>query len=132
MGRVLARRISIAVSALILLIVIAASVADRQAQESRATAPPPTVQTAPPAPVVRGNLPGDKTITARVGDVVSVAVRTEAPDDATIAELGINAPTSSDVPGVLEFVAAEAGSYDVVLTSTDKPVGTVVVEPAGS
>lgn len=126
----LARRISIAASALLLLVVIAASVADRDAQESRAVAPPATEQVGPAAPVVRGELPGDRTIEARVGDVVSVSVRTETPDEATIDEVGVVAPTSSEVPGVLEFVATEPGRYDVRLTDTDTSAGTVVVEPA--
>jgi FtsP/CotA-like multicopper oxidase with cupredoxin domain len=127
---VLVRRITLAACALFLVVVVAASFADRETKRTQAEAPPTTIATGPPAPVVRGRLPDDKTVTARVGDAVAIEVRTEEPDDASIPKLGVEAPTSSDVPGVLEFVASQAGRYPVVLINADKPIGTVVVEPA--
>jgi FtsP/CotA-like multicopper oxidase with cupredoxin domain len=125
---VLARRIAIVASTMFLLIVVAGSLAAREAQESRAIAPTTAEAAEPPAPVVRGELPADQVIRARVGDVVSIAVRTPVPDDASIPQLGINAPTSPDVAGVLEFVATAPGRYPVVLVATEQPAGVVVVE----
>jgi hypothetical protein len=129
---VLVRRIVLALSALFLVAVIAGSVADREAQKTRATAPTATVATGPPAAVVRGTLPDDGTVSAEVGDAVTVAVRTATPDEAWVDALGLRAPTSSDVPGRLEFVAAIPGRYPVVLAGSGRRAGTIVIERAGS
>jgi hypothetical protein len=129
---VLVRRIVLALCALFLVAVIAGSVADRAARSTRATAPPATVATGAPAAVVRGALPEDGTINAEVGDAVTVAVRTPMPDEAWVDALGLRAPTSSDVPGRLEFVAGIPGRYPVVLAGTGRRAGTIVIARAGS
>jgi FtsP/CotA-like multicopper oxidase with cupredoxin domain len=127
---VLVRRVILAFCAVFLAAVIATAVADRQAQSTRAVAPPQEVAGTPGAPVVRGSLPGDRVVRANVGDVVSIAVTTTEPDEATIPELGVDAPTSGDVPGVLEFVADAPGRYPVLRSSDQRPLGTLVVAPA--
>ncbi|HMJ32715.1 MAG TPA: hypothetical protein VK501_02270 [Baekduia sp.] len=127
----LVRRIVLAFCALFLVAVVAASVANREAQKTRATAPPTTVASGPPPPVVTGSLPGDGTVRARVGDAVTITVRTPQPDEASITELGVTAPTSSDVPGMLEFVAEAPGRYDVHLDDSGAKAGTIVIVPAG-
>jgi hypothetical protein len=129
---VLVRRIVLALCALFFVGVVAAAVADRETQKTRATAPPVTVASGAPAPVVSGRMPGDRTIRARVGDAVTVAVSTQEPDEAAIDDLGISATTSADVPGMLEFVAEAPGRYDVLLQGSGKTAGTIVIEPAGS
>jgi hypothetical protein len=129
---VLVRRIVLALCALFLVAVIAGSVADRQARSTRAIAPPATVATGPPAAVVRGALPEDGTVNAEVGDAVTVAVRTAMPDEAWVDALGLRAPTSSEVPGRLEFVARIPGRYPVVLAGTGRRAGTIVIAPAES
>jgi hypothetical protein len=117
----------LAFCAVFLAAVIATAVADRQAQSTRAVAPPQEVAGTPGAPVVRGSLPGDRVVRASVGDVVSISVKTAEPDEATIPELGVDAPTSGDVPGLLEFVADAPGRYAVLRSSDDRPLGTLVV-----
>jgi hypothetical protein len=125
---VLVRRITLALCALFLLAVIGAAFADREAQESRATAPPVTIPTGPPPDVVRGTLPDQGVVRAQVGDAVSVSVRTATVDDATVAALGLTAPTSAAVPGTLDFVATAAGRYPVLLDSGES-AGTIVIAP---
>jgi FtsP/CotA-like multicopper oxidase with cupredoxin domain len=129
---VLVRRIVLALCTLFLVAVIAGSVADRDARRTRAAAPPATANTGPPAPVVRGTLPADGTVSAEVGDAVTVAVRTANPDEAWVAAMGLRTPTSSDVPGRLEFVAQIPGRHPVVLAVTGRRAGTIVIEAAGS
>jgi hypothetical protein len=129
---VLVRRIVLALCALFLVAVIAGSIADREARKTRATAPPTTVATAPPAAVVRGTLPDDGTVNAEVGDAVTVSVKTAMPDEAWVDALGLRAPTSSDLPGRLELVAQIPGRYPVVLAGSGRRVGTIVIAPAGS
>jgi hypothetical protein len=127
---VLVRRITLALCALFLVAVVAAAVADRAERKTRATAPPTTVASGPPAPVVSGRLPRDRTVRASVGDAVTVDVWTDEPDEASIAELGVTTPTSPDVPGVLEFVASTPGRYPVLLAGSGKRAGTIVIAPA--
>jgi hypothetical protein len=126
---VLVRRITLALCAVFLLAVIAAAFADREAQNSRASAPPITIRTGPPAPVVRGTLPDQGIVRAHVGDAVTVTVRTAAVDDATIEAFGVSAATSAEVPGTLDFVATAPGRYPVLLDSGES-AGTVVVTAA--
>ncbi|HEY4098186.1 MAG TPA: hypothetical protein VGM33_21865 [Baekduia sp.] len=129
----LVRRITLALCALFFLAVVGAAFADREAQESQATAPPITIPTGPPENVVRGTLPDQGIVRAHVGDAVSVAVRTATVDDATVQALGITVPTSAAVPGTLDFVATAAGRYPVLLDSGES-AGTIeiVPRPAGS
>jgi FtsP/CotA-like multicopper oxidase with cupredoxin domain len=126
---VLVRRITLALCALFLVTVVAAAFADREAQTTRATAPAPTLPSGPPQAVVSGSLPRDRTVRAHVGDAVTVAVRSSTPDDAWISELGVTAPTSSDVPGQLEFVATQPGRYAVQLVDSGTTAGTIQVLP---
>ena len=124
----LVRRITLALCAVFLLAVIGAAFADREAQDSRATAPPVTIATGPPPAVVRGTLPDQGIVRARVGDAVTVSVRTPTVDEATVQALGISASTSATVPGTLDFVATAAGRYPVLLDSGE-PAGTIVIAP---
>jgi hypothetical protein len=127
---VLLRRVVLVLCALFLAGVIAAAVADRQGRATRAVAPPDATASAPPAPVVRGALPADRAVHARVGDVVAVSVRTDGPDEASAPDLGVHAPTSSEVPGVLRFVAGMPGRFPVQQASDGAKLGTIVVAPA--
>lgn len=123
----LARRLAWTASLLILVVVVAASFSAREAQRTQAVAPPAGAQQSAPAPVAEGRLPADKVVRARVGDVVSVQVTSAQPDTATVDALGVSAPTSSDVPGTLEFVASSPGRYPVALEDSGTSAGTIVV-----
>jgi hypothetical protein len=123
------RRVSYVFSAIVLVIVIAVSVADREADKSRAVAPPLTTPTGPPPPTVTGTLPADRIVEARVGDAVTITVTSPEPDEAVINALGLQTETDPEQPGLLEFVAEDPGRYPVALLDTGKVVGTVVVEP---
>jgi hypothetical protein len=121
--------VAYAFSAVLLLVVIAASVATRENRRTQAVAPPlggPAPAPAP-APEATGQMPPDRVVRARVGDVVSVAVRTPQPDTATITAVGASAITSPDLPGTLQFVATDPGRYPVLLEDSGGTAGTVVI-----
>ena len=75
-------------------------------------------------------MPPDHVLRARVGDIVSVDVRTAQADTATIDALGVTAATSYDVPGTLEFVPMQAGDYPIVLEDSGRVAGRVLVSSA--
>jgi hypothetical protein len=127
MDDVLARRLAYAFSALLLLVVIVSSVATRENRRTQAVAPPLGGPAPAPAPQATGQMPPDRVVRARVGDVVSVAVRTPQPDTATITAVGASAITSPDLPGTLEFVATDPGRYPVLLEDSGGTAGTVVI-----
>jgi hypothetical protein len=127
---VLARRIAYVLAVLILLGAIGSAISTRELQRTQAVAPPDGGPPATPAPVASGDMPPDRVVRARVGDVVSLDVRTVQPDTATIMAFGVSAVTSAQVPGTLEFVAAEPGRYPVELEDSGRVAGSVVVSPA--
>jgi hypothetical protein len=121
--------VAYAFSAVLLLVVIASSVATRENRRTQAVAPPlggPAPAPAP-SPQATGQMPPDRVVRARVGDVVSVAVRTPQPDTATITAVGASAITSPDLPGTLQFVATDPGRYPVLLEDSGGTAGTVVI-----
>jgi hypothetical protein len=124
---VLVRRLAYVAAALLLFGVIASAFATREAQRTQATAPPLGGPPPMAAPSATGDMPPDRILRARVGDVVSVAVRTPTPDTATIAAIGVSAVTSQELPGTLEFVATDPGHYPVLLEDSGGVAGTIVV-----
>jgi hypothetical protein len=124
-----ARRIAYFLAALILLGALGSAISSRELRHTQAVATPDGGSQSTPAPVAQGDMPPDRVVRARVGDVVSLDVRTLQPDRATIMAIGVSAVTSTQVPATLEFVAAEPGRYPVELQSGGV-AGTVVVSPA--
>jgi hypothetical protein len=117
-----------------LLLVTGAIISALAPREDRATAPPRTT----PAPAaaataqrhIEATLPGERTVRARVGDQVTLRVRSGDSDLAEIEGLGVSQPAEQDIPAVIDFVAPAAGSYPVTLSLAGRTVGTVEVSPA--
>ena len=117
-----------------LLLVTAAIVSAMAPREEGAKAPPRTTP-APAAAVtaprhVEATLPDDKTVRARVGDQVTLHVRSREPDLAEIEDLGVSQPAERDIPALIDFVAPQAGRFPVTLSLSGRSVGTVEVSPA--
>jgi FtsP/CotA-like multicopper oxidase with cupredoxin domain len=123
------RQLAYISAALVAVAVLAAALAGRTATSERPS-PLPADSAAPPAPEVRGSLPADRVVRARVGDVVHVDVSTTLPDEAAILDLGLRAPTAIGAPGVLYFVADIPGRFPVELTMSNRRAGTIAVEAA--
>ena len=81
--------------------------------------------------VVRGRLPGDRTVKAVSGQVVELDITSLEPDTARIDALGIKGPVGPGLDGpALTFVANATGSFPVTLGRGGKPVGVVSVRAA--
>jgi hypothetical protein len=116
------RRIVVSTAVLIAMLVVLTTTSGRRHTSAPAASPP-----SPPAPVVTGTLPGDRTVVARPGDVVRLQVRSDVPDEAEIAALGVHAPADPSVPAELDLVAGAPGRYEVDLRYSARPVGMLVV-----
>jgi hypothetical protein len=126
-----ARRVLLLLAVLLLLSAVVSSVGD----EERTAVPPPQGETAGriaggKARVVRGRLPADRTVVARVGDVVRVEVMSTRPDEAQVLALGLDAPTEPGLPGMLEFVADQPGRFRVTLRNAGRRVGVIEIRRA--
>lgn len=116
----------------------ALSAAQRDEQQATSTlttttAPGATTdrqQTARPEPELAGTLPADKVVKGRVGETVTFRVRSESPDIARIAPLGVEGSVGPDISGLLSFEADQPGRFPVVLTVSGRRVGSVEVAPA--
>lgn len=86
-----------------------------------------------PAEQVTGRLPADRTITARVGQVVNVEVTSLQPDTAEIARLGLKAPVGPGLEGTaITLVADVPGRFAVTVGLGRTRVGVLVIKPARS
>lgn len=76
---------------------------------------------------VRGRLPQDGTVEARLGDVVVLRIASAEPDVADIADLGIDVATGPDIDGEVRFVADIEGRFEVRSVVTGRRIGVVRV-----
>lgn len=81
---------------------------------------------------VRGTLPRDRVVRARVGDSVELTVSAREPDSATIDGLGLTDAAFPGAPARFSFRADEVGRFPVTLTLSGRRAGLVVVSDAGS
>ena len=127
----LLRRMLLFASLLLVMGAIASAITPRK---DRATAPPKTTPApaaaATPVRQVEATLPDDKIVRARVGDQVTLRVRSRGPDQAEIVGLGVSRPADADLPAEIDFIAPEPGRYPVTLSLADRSVGVVEVLPA--
>jgi hypothetical protein len=92
----------------------------------------PTPRTMPKGSIVgravRGRLPRDKVVRARVGELVDLTVTSRVPDSAAIDAFGLVDATDRDAPARFSFLADHPGSFDVTLQlGKRRTVGRVVV-----
>ena len=112
---------------LLLIATLMSSAVPRERSET-ATAPPrATVVRA--APEVTGELPADRIVRARLGDVVRLEVSSDSPDVAELADLGISADVAPGLPVELELVADRSGRFAVTLRDSGRRLGVLAVAP---
>jgi hypothetical protein len=60
-----------------------------------------------------------------------VRVRSDTPDIAKIAALGVEGAVGPGLSGLLSFEAGQPGRFPVALTVSERRVGAVEISPAG-
>jgi hypothetical protein len=121
------RRVAVVFAALLALGVVVLIVVPRSEP-----ADDPTPRTVPKGndvrDAVRGTLPRDKVVRAKVGELVDLTVTSRVPDSAAIDAFGLAEATDRDAPARFSFLADRQGSFDVTLQlGKEKTVGRVVV-----
>lgn len=126
----LVRRLLVLVAVLIVLTVLAGSIApvptpQEPAPQPEATAPRPPVRT------VRASLSTSprraaQRIAARVGDEISITVRGAVVDTVALGDLDVE-PVERGLPARFDLLADERGSYPLIALDAQRRIGTLVV-----
>ncbi len=112
---------------LLLIAALMSSAVPRERRET-ATAPLPA-KISRPAPEVTGELPADRIVRARLGDVVRLEISSEQPDVAELADLGLSTDVAPGLPAELELVADRSGRFAVTLRDSGRSLGVLAVAP---
>ena len=125
----LARRLLIALAVLMALTALTASLAPRQ------TAPPQQDSATPAAPAAPAREPVEETldaggegqrVVARVGQDVTIIVRSEKLDTVSLGEVGVKT-TEPDSPARFELLADVPGTYPIELLEADRQIGELEI-----
>jgi len=127
------RRFAILFVVLLVLSAVLTAIAPPRADEGRATsAATGTTARTDVTSAVRGTLPHDRIVRARVGDDIELTVAAPGPDSATIDGFGLTDAAAPGAPAQFSFRADRAGRFAVRLTLSGRPAGLVVVRAAAS
>ena len=119
----LARRLLIALAVLMALTALAASLAPRKTapqREASATRRRPSQAAREPVEETLDAAAEGQRVVARVGQTVTIIVRSDTLDTVTLAELGAET-TEPDSPAHFELLADAPGTYPIELLEADRP-----------
>jgi hypothetical protein len=125
----LARRLLIALAVLLLLTAVAASVAPRETGSRDDAAVTPAAPAKPAVKPVQETLDASaegQRVLARVGQTVTIVVRSDTLDTVSLAELGAET-TEPDSPARFELLADAPGSYPIELLQADRRIGVLEI-----
>jgi hypothetical protein len=125
----LARRLLIALAVLMLLTALAASVAPRETAQRDDAAVTPAAPTTPTLAPVQETLDASaegQRVLARVGQTVTIVVRSDTLDTVSLAEMGTKT-TEPDSPARFELLADVPGSYPIELLEADRRIGVLEI-----
>ena len=125
----LARRLLIALAVLMLLTALAASVAPRETALQDDSAATPAAPAAPTAEPVQETLDASaegQRVLARVGQTVTIVVRSDTLDTVSLAEMGAET-TEPDSPARFELLADTPGSYPIELLESGRRIGVLEI-----
>jgi hypothetical protein len=131
----LARRLLVLAAVLLALGAVAASIAPRDLRGPVTTTATAPALAPPPAPLpgrelslsVEADAARPRTVSARVGDHVHLAVGARQSSSITIAALDRTQPVDPYSPAVFDFVAERAGTFPIALADTGARVATLRV-----
>ena len=125
----LARRLLIALAVLMLLTAVAASVAPRETGSRDGAAVTPAVAATATVEPVQETLDASaegQRVLARVGQTVTIIVRSDTLDTVSLAELGAET-TEPDSPAHFEILADAPGSYPIELLQAGRRIGVLEI-----
>ena len=129
MQSVLARRLLIALAVLMVLTALAAGLAPRESAVREDSAATPAAPTQPAPEPVQETLDAsadDQRVLARVGQTVTIVVRSSELDSVSLAEVGTE-PVEPDSPARFELLAEVPGTYPIELLEADRQIGVLEI-----
>lgn len=123
---VLARRLLLFCSIVLLAAALSSALTTSTRDDGQESVTPPVAAPAPTARVMAA-LPGDDTVSARVGDVVELNVTADETERVEIRDLGVDAVVGPGLPAKLLVVADRAGEFAVTLRYSGREIGTLTV-----
>jgi hypothetical protein len=126
---VLARRLLIALAVLMVLTALAAGLSPRESTVGEDSAATPAAPTEPaPAPVQEtlDAAAGGQRVVARVGQSVTIVVRSAELDSVSLAEVGTKT-TEPDSPARFELLAEVPGTYPIELLEAGRRIGVLEI-----
>ena len=126
---VLARRLLIALAVLMALTALAAGLAPRDTALREDSAATPAAPTAPAAEPVQETLDAaaeGQRVEARVGQTVTIVVRSAQLDSVELAEVGTE-PVEPDSPARFELLADVPGTYPIELLEAGRRIGVLEI-----
>jgi hypothetical protein len=131
LGRVVVRRLLIALAVLIGLTAVAAGVDTRQtAQES---SPEATPSRAPGNPrtitrAIEADAPQPSRVHAKLGDTVVLTISSPELDSVELEGIGKIEPIDPESPARIEVYADTVGEYPITLLQAQRRIGTLTIE----
>jgi plastocyanin len=125
----LARRLLIALAVLMLLTALAASLAPRESavrDDTAATPAAPATATVEPVQETLDASAEGQRVEARVGQTVTIVVRSDTLDTVSLAEMGAET-TEPDSPARFELLADTPGSYPIELLESGRRIGVLEI-----
>ena len=125
----LARRLLLALAVLMLLTALAASLAPRKTALQGDSAATPAAPAEPAVEPVQQTLDASaegQRVLARVGQTVTIVVRSDTLDTVSLAEVG-SETTEPDSPARFELLADVPGSYPIELLEAGRRIGVLEI-----
>jgi hypothetical protein len=123
----MARQLTLWAVALLMIAVLAASIAPAPEQRITPAFPAPEPPGAAPPAKVDGRLPSRTPVAATTGDVVRLHIAAQRPGRVTVSGLGVTAPVGPGSAGVVELVADIPGRWIVRLDPAGAAIGVLEV-----
>jgi hypothetical protein len=122
------RRLLVPVSLVFLVLLILGSLApsDSTRTDTAPTTAPPAG--GPPPHTVEATLPPNDEVQARVGDLVTLTVQSDAPGGVEMPDFGESQPVAPGAPAMFDVLPSAPGRFPVVSTDTGKQLGVLVVQ----
>jgi len=129
----LARRLLIALAVLMALTALTASLAPQESPLQQEDSATPAAPAAGPEPVEETLDAGGEgqRVVARVGQNVTIVVRSEELDSVSLAEVGTKT-TEPDSPARFELLAEVPGTYAIELLQAERQIGELEIRDEGS
>jgi hypothetical protein len=123
----MARQLTLWVVVMLMIAVVAATIAPAPEQPTTPAFPAPRPAGAPAPRTVDAELPSRAPVAAEAGDIVRLRVASARPDRVTISGLGVSAPVGPGSAGVMELVTDLPGRWTVRLQDAGARIGVLEV-----